>query len=853
MRRFVVGLVAAGLIAAGILTVVFLRSGFSEVVAIRIDYPPDGAVFPPEIVAPAFRWEDLATGCNAWLISLQFPDNRDPIRVQVDTCNWTPPEAEWQEIKSRSRERESRFTVSGISTNNPTRILSEGTITIGVSRDKVGAPIFYREVNLPFIDAVKDPSRIRWRLGEVSCKGRPPVVLENLPVCGNCHSFSANGAWLGMDVDYANDRGAYALTQIEEDTVLDTTKIITWSDYRRNDKKPTFGLLSQVSPDGNYVISTVKDRSVFVPRPDLAFSQLFFPIKGILVVYSRRTKTFSALPGADDPQYVQSNPTWSPDGKYIVFARSKVYRLMVKNSGDTLLTEEECKDFLKNGKSFQFDLYRIPFNDGKGGRAEPLAGASGDGMSNYFPKYSPDGKWIVFCKAKSFMLLQRDSRLHIIPAEGGASRLLNCNMDRMNSWHSWSPNSKWLIFTSKANSAYTQLFLTHIDENGGSSPPIVLSQFTSPDRAANIPEFVNMKTVSLKKLTQRFLDDQSYVRAAGQFIFGGDEKRAEEACHKALAINAGNSSAYCYLGKLAMNRGDLVKCEHYLSKAIALKPIQALPYSTMGDLLCLQKRFPEAEAQYRMAIQVDPEFMPARRQLGTILKLLGAVQEAESQLRKAIDLDPDESASHYNLAQLLFKQNRLEEAASHYREVVRIDAGNSSAILNLGLALYVMGKTTEGISLMSEALRLKPDAKRYVILYRALAAQSRIAEAADCLRSMLRMQPEDLMAMRELAWILATARDPKVRNGAEAVGLAERAAQLAGGPQPEILDTVAAAYAEAGRFSEAVRAAEQAHALACEQKKDSLSEAIRARIDSYRAGSAFRDTATGSTAFPSGG
>ena len=90
-----------------------------------------------------------------------------------------------------------------------------------------------------------------------------------------------------------------------------------------------------------------------------------------------------------------------------------------------LLTPDECQEFLDGRQDFQFDLYRIPFNDGKGGTAEPLAGASHNGMSNYFPKYSPDGKWIVFCKAKSFMLLQPDSELYIIPAEGGEARRLD--------------------------------------------------------------------------------------------------------------------------------------------------------------------------------------------------------------------------------------------------------------------------------------------------------------------------------------------------------------------------------------------------------------------------------------------
>jgi len=68
---------------------------------------------------------------------------------------------------------------------------------------------------------------------------------------------------------------------------------------------------------------------------------------------------------------------------------------------------------------------------------------------------------------------------------------MRCNTARVNSWHGWSSNSRWLVFSSKANSAYAQLFLTHVDEEGNDSFPVLLEQFTSPDRAANIPELIN--------------------------------------------------------------------------------------------------------------------------------------------------------------------------------------------------------------------------------------------------------------------------------------------------------------------------------------------------------------------------
>ncbi len=394
--------------------------------ALTIQYPQDGTVFPPEIVPACFSWQDKA-GADSWLVLVRFQDQNQAQNQPGRWCflsrraEWTPGRQDWEQIKARSQERPATVTVLGFRRAAPLEILSRGQVSLSTSKDTVAAPLFYREVNLPFVDAVKDPTRIRWRFGSIASAQTPPVVLESLPVCANCHSFSRDGHVLGMDVDYANDKGSYVLTRVARKMTLATSDIFSWGSYKPEDRRPTFGLLSQVSPDGQVVISTVKDKSVFVPKPDLAFSQLFFPIRGILVVYHPSTGKFDSLPGADDPEYVQSNPVWSPDGQYIVFARTGAYQLRSQDAEDKLLlSQADCDEFLRGGKPFQFDLYRIPYNDGRGGQAEPLPGASRNGKSNFFPKYSPDGRWIVFCQASNYMLLQPDSALYIIPSAGGS-------------------------------------------------------------------------------------------------------------------------------------------------------------------------------------------------------------------------------------------------------------------------------------------------------------------------------------------------------------------------------------------------------------------------------------------------
>jgi len=86
------------------------------------------------------------------------------------------------------------------------------------------------------------------------------------------------------------------------------------------------------------------------------------------------------------------------------------------------------------------------------------------------------------------------------PLKGGHPRRLDCNLPRMNSWHTFSPNGRWLAFSSKGRSLYTQLFLTHIDENGKDSPAILVENATAANRGVNIPEFVNIPPNGLTKM-----------------------------------------------------------------------------------------------------------------------------------------------------------------------------------------------------------------------------------------------------------------------------------------------------------------------------------------------------------------
>lgn len=575
-----------------------------------IIYPFDKSVFPLDIISPTIRWKNDLENVE-WTISISNSDTSIVLFYHTSDNHLRIPPKDWEKMKENP-DKEYEIKLFAHSKEERFKALAYDMVKITISSSKVEAPIFYRTVPLPFSYAVEHLETIKWRLGYVFDELKPFTVLENMPVCGNCHSFSTDGRSLGMDVDYGNDKGSYAVFDIEKEVKLTKDKIITWSDYKRSDGEQTFGLLSAISPNGKYVISTLKDRSVFVKVDNLEYSQLFFPIKGILVFYDRETKKFKPLKGADNKKFVNSNPAWSPDGSYVVFARAKYFKLPeIEKSKKAILPSELAQDFVSRKKLFKYDLYRVPFNNGKGGVPEPLTGASNNGKSNYFPKISPDGKWIIFTQAKSFMLLMPDSKLYIMPAEGGKPRKMNCNLSNMNSWHSWSPNGKWIVFSSKYFGPYTQLFLTHIDENGNDSPPVLLEQFQFENLAANIPEFLNLKDIKFFKIKEAFLTTDYYGLQKGKNkIIQGDFESAIKELTETIKLNPQDYDAYNMRAIAYSELKKLDKAIEDFAKCIELKPI-AEAYYNRGAAYFAKGSYKEAHNDFTQCLKLEPDNIKA--------------------------------------------------------------------------------------------------------------------------------------------------------------------------------------------------------------------------------------------------
>ena len=214
---------------------------------------------------------------------------------------------------------------------------------------------------------------------------------------------------------------------------------------------------------------------------------------------------------------------------------------------------------------------------------------------------------------------------------------------------------------------------------------------------------------------------------------------------------------------------------------LARNPACWIAHNNLGRLLLNTGRGDEAMVHFRQTFQIKPDYADAYYNLGTALAGKGQLQEATSCFEKALRINPDLAQAHYNLATALVRLDRPEEAAEQYRSVLRRQPDFTEAHFQLALTLSRLG---------------------------------RAKEAAAQYRQVLKLNPQMTGALNNLAWLLASHPDPEVRNGADAVLLAEQACQLTHYRDAIFVGTLGAAYAAAGRFEEAVTTAKMAESMA---------------------------------------
>ena len=250
--------------------------------------------------------------------------------------------------------------------------------------------------------------------------------------------------------------------------------------------------------------------------------------------------------------------------------------------------------------------------------------------------------------------------------------------------------------------------------------------------------------------------------------------------------------------------------------------------------------YANAETLWRTTLRRNPNCWMAHSNLGDVFSQQGRMDEAVTHLQRALELKPDLTEAHNNLGIALRQEGKVDEAIAQYQQALEIKPDYAEARFNLGNVLLQKGRVDEAITHYQQALEIKPDyAEAHNNLGNALMQKGRVDEAIAHYQKALQLEPADPWVQNNLAWLLATCPEASLRDGDKAVELARQANGLTGGENPVILRTLAAAFAEAGRLSEAVETAQHALRLAGAQSNTTLAEKLQLDLKLYQAGSPF--------------
>ncbi len=317
-----------------------------------------------------------------------------------------------------------------------------------------------------------------------------------------------------------------------------------------------------------------------------------------------------------------------------------------------------------------------------------------------------------------------------------------------------------------------------------------------------------------------------------------------------VRVSPRNAIGYNGIGVALMEQRRPAEAIGYFRKALAIYPTNALFYNNMAVANEDLGRLDAAAANFEMALRVSPSDVEAglHANYGRVLGKLGDLGDSIYQLRRALEINPECPGANNDLGYALVLTGKTEEAIHYFRTEIRLCPQNQDAHFNLGRACMSLAQAEtmkiehieEAIREFGAAARIMPDwGPAHLELGNALAARGRRAEAISHYRRAVKLMPKNAAAVNSLAWQLSTSPEPRLRNGREALGLAERACRMTGYSDPSALDTLAAAYAETGRFEDAVGTI--GRALRVAKPGTAIARTIRERLEVYRRGRPFRE------------
>ena len=252
-------------------------------------------------------------------------------------------------------------------------------------------------------------------------------------------------------------------------------------------------------------------------------------------------------------------------------------------------------------------------------------------------------------------------------------------------------------------------------------------------------------------------------------------------------------------------------------------------------MMAMQKKdFDKAEQLSRRALELNPELDSAYQNLGMIMAERKNYKQAEIYYAKAVELSPANSRAHNNLASAMFNQQLYEKAAEHYEIALKLNPKNIDALNNLALIKMRHQNHNEAIKLFKKTLQLEPgNITALNNLGFLFVEKEGFDQAVDCYKKSLQSDPDQVSILNNLAWLAATRKNNWLKPD-QVVEMAIRVCELTDYKTPNALDTLAAAYAAAGKFPEAVETAQKALSLAQSVNDTERADEIKKHLQSYK-------------------
>ena len=339
-----------------------------------------------------------------------------------------------------------------------------------------------------------------------------------------------------------------------------------------------------------------------------------------------------------------------------------------------------------------------------------------------------------------------------------------------------------------------------------------------------------------KDTIKLYIDEQEILTL--KFLKKYDQARL--LCEKLLGQYPDFLAGYRHLAEIAFERNDFGLAVAHFSKLIELDPNNSQVYSDRGFAYNNMGKYDLAIQDFNNAINLNPNNPDFHNNRALACKNMGRYNQAIRSFDDAIKLDPSNADLYNGKALSYLAKKDYYKAVQDFSQAIELNPASAILYNNRGLAYRTYGFYGMAIEDFGQAIKLdKLNPTFHNNMGLTLGLQGKPEEAVSYFRQSLHLRRDWPDALNNLAWILATHEDIKVRNASEAVDLARRACELTNYKAPTLLDTLAAALASNGQFEEAIRNAEKALKICRENNIIPLAEEIQSRLDLFKQNKAY--------------